>query len=244
MRRFSIMRGLILFIGESFRDGVSTSRVRDTDASLETQRTASESHLRFLDHLKTTLALDIDVIINTYETKFESKLKEWYKDYLIDSKFNSELIGLENLLNNVTKTINRDNYDFVFAIRIDLCLKDMFIEKFDPNWNRITFSQICWTRCCRVQNNDPRVSDVVLFIPKRFFYLFDWHLYLWHDSWINYKCNYGVTNADLNLMIDTYHDSDSFQDWNPLYYMVSREQSTIWHSEGHHLDMNTFEGPF
>jgi hypothetical protein len=33
-------------------------------------------------------------------------------------------------------------------------------------------------------------------------------------------------------MINTYHDSDSEKDFNPLYYIVNRAQSTVWHSEG------------
>jgi hypothetical protein len=238
------MKGLIVLIGESFRDGLSTTRERDTDNSYELQKKACESHIRFFDNLKNNQNIDVEIIINTYKTRFEEDLKCWYQQYLIEYNSNDNLIGLENLLNNITKRIDKTKYDFVFAIRIDLFLKDHFLEKFDPNWNRITFSQICWAKCCRVVGNNPRVSDVVLFIPKRLFYLFDNYLYLWHDSWINYKYNYGLTNDDLNLMIDTYHDSDSWQDWNPLYYMVSREESKIWHSEGYKLDMNTFEGPF
>jgi hypothetical protein len=238
------MKGLILLIGESFRQGCSTSRERDTDDSFFTQKQASERHVQFLKYLKNDKNIELEVIVNTYKTRFEDNLKEWYGDFLVEYISNENLLGLENLLNNVTKKIDKTKYDFVFAIRIDIYLKAMFFERFDPNWNRITFSQICWTKCCRTLNNEPRVSDVIIFVPKRLFYLFDRYLYLWHDSWINYKYNYCLTNADLNLMIDTYHDSDSFQDWNPLYYMVSREESKIWHSEGYKLDMNTFEGPY
>jgi hypothetical protein len=238
------MRGLIILIGESFRDGRSGSRERDTDNSFITQKLASERHVLFLNHLKNNLGIDVDLIINTYKTKFEESIIEWYKDFLIEYISNNILIGLEKLLNWVTMKIDKTKYDFVFAIRIDIYLKNMFFEKFDPNWNRITFSQICWTKCCRVDNNEPRVSDVIIFVPKRLFYLFDRYLHLFHESWICYKVNYKLTNSDLNLMIDTYHDSDSFKDWNPLYYIVSREESKIWHSEGYKLNMNTFDGPY
>jgi hypothetical protein len=238
------MRGLIILIGECFREGHSTSRLRDTENSYIPQKDASESHYRFLNHIKINLGIDVDLIINTYDTKFEEDLKSWYGDFLIEYNSNENIIGMQNLLNNITKKIDKDAYDFVFAIRIDIFLKELFFEKFNPNWNRITFSQICWTKLCRVANNEPRIGDVIIFIPKRLFYLFDRYIYLWHDSWINYKYNYHLTNNDLNLMIDTYHDSDTEKDWNPLYYMVSRAQSNVWHSEGYKLDMNTFEGPY
>ena len=31
-------------------------------------------------------------------------------------------------------------------------------------------------------------------------------------------------------MINTFHDSDSFKDYNPLYYIVNRSESTIQHT--------------
>ena len=36
-------------------------------------------------------------------------------------------------------------------------------------------------------------------------------------------------------MINTFHDSDSQKDWNPLYYMVNREQTQNWHDKDSRL---------
>ena len=45
--------------------------------------------------------------------------------------------------------------------------------------------------------------------------------------------NTDLTYDDLDTMINTYHDSDSSKDYNPLYYIVNRPENIIWHREGH-----------
>jgi len=35
----------------------------------------------------------------------------------------------------------------------------------------------------------------------------------------------------MDVMINTYHDSDSQKDFNPLYYIVNRPENNVWHSE-------------
>ena len=44
--------------------------------------------------------------------------------------------------------------------------------------------------------------------------------------------NTDLTYEDLGTIINTYHDSDSSKDYNPLYYIVNRPENIIWHSEG------------
>jgi hypothetical protein len=40
---------------------------------------------------------------------------------------------------------------------------------------------------------------------------------------------------------NTRNRGDSYKDLNPLYYIVNREQSNVFHSEGHVFDKNNFE---
>ena len=232
---------LVLLIGESFRDGFQHSREKDTQKGYDTQKIATESHIKFIENLKNQ-NIDTDVIINTYDTKYEDDLKEWYKDYLIDYISNPLLSGIEKLINNAIyknrKYIN--NYDFVYVCRIDLCLKDYFIEQFNSEWNKIFFSNSTWRECYKTFNNEPRIADVMMFIPSPYFYLFNLNIYLNHDAWFTYKTDYNLTNNDMDFMIDTYHDSDTFKDFNPLYYMVSRSENQKWHSENFVIDRNLF----
>jgi hypothetical protein len=234
-------RCLIIFIGESFRDGTQSSRQKDTEWSYEPQHNASISHRKFIEHVK-ELGVEVDVIINTYNTKYEEDLKKWYNDYLIDYISNNKLIGIEKLLNNSIEKHqkNIEIYDFIFAIRIDLFLKDYFLEKFNPYWDKIYFTNITWREIYKTYNNEPRIADTMIFIPHQYFYLFNLNLYLNHDAWFLYKNDYNLTNNDMDFIIETFHDSDSYKDLNPLYYMVCRPENKIWHSEGYVIDKNLF----
>jgi hypothetical protein len=50
-------------------------------------------------------------------------------------------------------------------MRIDLFLKQFFFNVFDPTKNMILFPTICWVKNNRC-DQDPRVNETVLFIPK------------------------------------------------------------------------------
>ena len=41
-------------------------------------------------------------------------------------------------------------------------------------------------------------------------------------------------------MINTFHDSDSQKDFNPLYYIVNRPQNTVWHDNEYIFDKSIF----
>ena len=233
---------LIIFVGESFRDGFQHSREKDTEKGYETQKIATDSHIKFIEHLKNS-NIESDVIINTYDTKYQDDLKEWYDNYLLNYTSNQELIGIEKLINNAISSNKKNiinNYDFVYICRIDLCLKDYFIETFNPDWNKIYFSSITWRECYKTVNNEPRISDTMIFIPSPYFYLFNLNIYLNHDAWFTYKTDYNLTNNDMDFILDTYHDSDTFKDFNPLYYMVSRPENQKWHSENLLIDRSLF----
>ena len=251
-------RCLILFIGESFREGGQFSRIRNTKDSFEKQQIASLSQIDFLNYIKNKFSCTIDVIINTYTTIYENDLKYWYDKYLINYISNDKLIGLENLLNNGIKSVNIDKYDFILSIRIDLYIKYYFFIKFDISWNKIMFPFICWiteykqiwddiifstvrnNSSYKTFNNEPVVCDTIIFIPKKYFYLIEMHIYLNHDGWHNFKENHNLTNNDLDFMIDSFHDADSYKDYNPFYYMISRSQNKVCHGKYHIIDRNKF----
>ena len=251
-------RCLILFIGESFREGGQFSRIRNTKDSFEKQQIASLSQIDFLNYIKNKFSYTIDVVINTYTTIYENDLKFWYDQYLINYISNDKLIGLENLLNNGIKSVNIDKYDFILSIRIDLYIKYYFFLKFDINWNKITFPFICWiteykqiwddiifsnvinNNSYKTFNNEPVVCDTIIFIPKKYFYLIEKHIYLNHDGWHNFKENHNLTNNDLDFMIDSFHDADSYKDYNPFYYMISRSQNKVCHGKYHIINRNKF----
>jgi hypothetical protein len=70
---------------------------------------------------------------------------------------------------------------------------------------------------------EPRVNDVMLFIPKKYYHINKYWVDK-HSSWVKYKYLYNLNDSDMGFMLDTYHDADSHKDYNPLYYLVGRKE--------------------
>ena len=88
----------------------------------------------------------------------------------------------------------------------------------------------------------PRVNDMIIFFPKKY-YGYVQHLYYnptGHVQWA-YFCDYTDLTYDcLDTMINTYHDSDSAKDFNPLYYVVNRPETMTHHTKGNVFNKYAF----
>lgn len=220
-----MVNGTLILLGESFRSGGQHTRERGNPSSVKEQMDACKSHLRFM---KSFVDVNWKVRIFTYSTNYDSLIYNNYKNIEICEFIKSEPIGLQNLYNMSIKQIK--NYDFVLVCRIDLYLKDMFIYKFNYKWNEVRYPFICWTAGGGNVTTDyqPRVSDTIIFIPKKI-NLND--INISHEGWYEFiKKGYTVDNID--VMINSFHDSDSAKDYNPLYYIVNRNQTNNWSSKG------------
>jgi hypothetical protein len=234
------MNGLIIFLGESFRLGQQNTRCRGGTESFVEQIKACNSHIDFIEHIICKHSLNsISVFISTYNTEFDDDLLSIYKKYLIGKELYDDVIGLENLFRkSINKVENIDSYDFVLYIRIDLFLKEHFKEIFDPTINMILFPTICFIHEHKY-NNHPRVNDTMLFIPKKYFAYLN-KMSIGHSAWHDLVVCEDLTYDDMDTMIETYHDSDSYKDLNPIYYIVNRNQSNDFHSKGHIFDKHNF----
>jgi hypothetical protein len=220
------MKGLLLLFGESFRYGGGGIRNRGTPQSYPAQMKAAESHNVFIDRCKQK-GIEISVGISSYTTPYQEDLKAAYPNCKF-SLFHPYLMGHKGLIQTGMSQIDVDieNYDFVFYMRIDLFLKDPFLDLFEP-WETIRFISICWERCHR-QGNDPRVNDMMMYIPKKYFRYLD-RIELCHETW-NQMVSIGIRYEDIDMMCDTYHDSDSEKDYNPYYYIVNRPICDVHYS--------------
>jgi len=240
-------KGLIIFIGECFRTGGHGSRTRDTPESILSQQSASLTHVKLINIIKEKHNMEIDIAINSYKTNNQDLLLTWYSsENIIFSNFIEIMIGQEALINTALhneKLANISCYEFIFICRIDLFLKDLMFELFDPYSQKLTFPSVCWIKDS-VCNGMPRVNDTMLFIPKQMLnsnFIVNKKVSFRHESWFTYVHDYKLNFYDLTVYLDTYHDSDSAKDFNPLYYMIGRQESSIWHSIAYILNRNTMQ---
>jgi hypothetical protein len=219
------MKGLFIILGECFRSGNQYTRIRGLPESYDQQINACNSHIDFFKSIEKSIK--IDVFIGSYHTPYNSELFSIYKHYLIGNLMYDKVIGLTNLFKNCIKKIHPNNYDFIFYFRIDLCFKPEMINAFRPKRQMILFPCICFIPYHKTEDEHPRVNDTMMFIHKKYFkYLH--RMIISHDSWSHMINNMDLTYEDLGVMIQTYHDSDSYKDLNPLYYIVNREECKTW----------------
>jgi len=240
---------LLLLYGESFRDGGQSSRTIDTERSYKFQKAASTSHMNFINYLKEKHNIYTDVIINTYNTKYENDFKSWYKDNLKIYNSNKELIGFNNLVNNIIKKViteyKIDEYEFIILTRCDIYLKPEFHKIFNPFWGKIMFASQEWTyyNCGYIDDGQPRVNHTIKFIPKKYFNLLNNTISADHDSWSYYKKYHNLKDDDMDFILNAFHDADSYKDFNPLYYMVSRPENQTWHDRTEIIDKSKYGKP-
>ncbi len=232
------MRCAVLLLGESFRLGGQGTRNRGSEESYSAQMAACQTHVAFFEHLKARHGFDgVDVYLTSYTTQFDDRLLEVYGEYVKRHTFYDDVIELDNLYRNtLPSVVPREQYEFVLFLRVDLFLKPRFTEVFDPTWTTIRFPTICWMRDHVALGRHPRINDMLLFVPKNHFEHLSHMRLASHELWYLLVEDHGLSYDSLDTMIDTYHDSDSAKDFNPLYYIVNRHIESRWFSEGHVFD--------
>lgn len=225
------MRVLFVILGEAFRTGGQNSRVTGKPESYNEQIQACKSHIRLFEYIQSKMNASVDTFIETYPTQYNNDLYLIYKDYVKDRYEHADKIGITGLFKHAISRADVMSYDFVFYLRIDLCLKDKFNSLVCFNENKIIFPFICFT----FNNNDkigkyPRVCDTFIIFPKKHFNVFQ-NIDIGHHSWIYLMENNNICLKQIDTMIHTYHDSDSEKDMNPLYYIVNRPQRDLTYND-------------
>lgn len=238
-------KGLFVLVGGSFRLGNQGNTIIGDDESFEEQRLACLSHTAFLDSISEEV--DVNLLIVSYSTKFNDMLYEWYGKYNPKFVLLNDMIGGKNLFYRaLEETKYLVDKDFVFFQRIDIILKKPFKDKIFFPLDKIMFSSVCWMTSFMDPRHTPhhktfatnrhRVNDMLLYVPKEFFVdLYDRKIILLHET-----CNLmsEETYKHVSFYLDTYHDSDSNKDRNPLYKTANRGEASIWYSEGYSLGID------
>jgi len=233
-------KGILVLHGESFRKGNITSRERDCDECVELQKIASESHNDFIDYVEKKYNITMDVLINTYDTKYEKELKSYYKNPQFYS--HKELLGFHGIAQTAVNQIDTTQYDFILLTRPDIFIKPQFNEEFDPYWNKLCFlSPHQFDPSIRGLNKNkegiyyPPVNHTFIFIPKKYFYTLP-KIHSDHPAWNHYMETYQLTEKDMGFMNNYVYDANSANIANPYYKMIGRTESTILMDKNQVLD--------
>jgi hypothetical protein len=239
------MKGLILFLGESFRSGGQGSRYIGDPSSYRGQIDACKTHVNFIKHLSDTHNIKVDVFVSTYETIHTNDLIALYKEYLIGSNILKDRVGIHSLFHeSIEKITEIENYDFVLYSRIDIHLKDYFSSIFDPSWKTIHFISPLTEAIQYYSKGHPRVNDMMLFFPRKYFNCIkhfgdlDYCKTDQHSQWAIFIEKANLTYNDLDTMLNTYNDSNTTSQSNPIYYIANRYIANSDHTNGRIFDKN------
>lgn len=217
-------KGLFLIIGESFRTGGQNSRIRDLPESFADQEKACRSHISLINFLEKKYSIKIDVILNSYYTKYEKSIINWYQNSnFIKYKFNPDPLGYNTIFSNGLNLIkDKTKYDFIFVHRVDLVLKSYLKKAFDIHKEKIIFP-FPMPLGSGKKGYKMWISETMVFIPSNHF---DKKLTLSHE-FLNEHQN--IKN-DIGYFVNTFHRANSSYGWNPVYNIANRFESNVWNN--------------
>jgi hypothetical protein len=227
---------LLVYYGGSFREGNIGSTISDTKYGYETQKHASITHAK-LKKVLNQKGFQTDILINTRHTEYKDDLMNWYNPFNIilnniPTKMHGKDYMIQSCIQNINK-LDKNEYQFILFIRIDLFLKPDFYKIINTESDKIMFLANNYNprNCKDIVNRkgDPEVVDLFVYIPKKYYYILDNKFKLEHNSWEYYKKMYNLNNNDMTFMSTLKFDSNSIIDNNPYYVMGSRKENTEIH---------------
>lgn len=222
------MRGLIITRGMCFRNGTRGTLNYGDETTITSQKEATLSHRKLYHHLKNKYNLELIFHLDSPSTNYDHLLKEWLSDCNVNFNFVEEKDPSQ--LQNFNRIIKHFGtkiwfYDFIIILRNDIFLKDLFIESIIPNDNVLRYPFVLWYRDRKVRFNLPKISETLFFFPRRYFRLFEAFTEdVGHFHEVLVQMKQLDTMLEHSPYINTYHDADSYYDFNPLYRMVSRDE--------------------
>jgi hypothetical protein len=225
---------LIVYYGGAFRDGNIGTTKHDTIYGYEAQERASITHSK-LKKVLNKKGYQTDILINTRTTKYTHKLEDWYSPFnMIINNLSERIHGKDFMIQSAIRNINKldkNNYNFILFIRIDLFLKPEFYNVLDTESDKINFlaNNYNTDNCVTIEKRNPVIVDLFLYIPKKYYYILDRNFNLNHNSWFYYKIKYKLTDDDLAFMTNKIFDSNSYREYNEYYIMSSRKENKNVH---------------
>jgi len=228
---------LLVYYGGAFRDGNIGTTKHDTDYGYGAQERASITHSK-LKKVLNKKGYQTDIIINTRSTKYVNKLQDWYSPFnMIINNLSDRIHGKDFMIQSAIKDINKlnkEDYDFILFVRIDLFLKPEFYNVLNPETDKINFlaNNFDPTVCNNyTRNQNPKIVDLIILVPKKYYYILDRKFKLNHNSMDYLKPTYNLKDNDFSFMTDKMFDSNTMMDHNPYYCMSSRKENKTSHTD-------------
>jgi hypothetical protein len=229
----------IILRGESFRTGSQDSRNIGSDTSYEQQKEACATHNKLAEKIE-SLGYNVDFYIDTYSTKYDNDMLGWYGSRVKAFKFHpthleSQRVLLKDSIDLLKDSLN--TYDAVLIIRLDLFLKDRYIDEYNPGVETIQFICVLWRRNGKTPKGNPTINDMIYHYPRKYYDKLA-TLYTGGSkddgmrlhNLLDYETL--VYGTDYTLLTQNFHDSDSQKDFNPYYRIIGRPENHVWHDEG------------
>jgi hypothetical protein len=244
-------KGLFCFYGGSFRDKSEyVYGVLDKNVCFYGQSLAVQSQINFLKYISNQRGeeIKIQVIIITYQTEFSHFFETWFSDFDPLVIIIQRPIGNFRLLNKICQIISRYESDFYFLCRIDLVFKSSSIELITFPQDKVMCVSVCSVgsnyhfvsnlpnHVKHLQGNilpeeetRSRPNDTILYIPSKFLSeMIETKIRPHHDFTLS--VDYDVYK-NVGYYLNTFHDSNSWGDRNPLYFICNRLETLLWQSE-------------
>ena len=231
---FENKKGLLILYGESFRTGNRNTRIRDLEECIEPQKNASNTHNELIQYVKKRYNISMDVLINTYDTKYEKELKGYYENPTFYS--HKELLGWDKICQTAIDKVDKSKYSFILFTRIDIFIKPEFNTLFNPSWDKIKFLSpmedeiLCGFRKDKNGIHYPYTNPIFVFYPEKYFYVLN-NMNAGHDIWSHYMDEHHLTENDMDFMVDYQFDANTATVKNPYYKMTGREEGPIYMDE-------------
>jgi hypothetical protein len=189
------------------------------------------------------MGYDVAVFLYTKRTNVAHLLVRWYDKHTAALRLvPQESVQMETMFNALQDVCEGSTWErnapleAVLVLRFDLLLKPRFAEVLTSldrkARSKVLFSFRTWKRHDATPAGNPRVADMIYYIPERFCRLVA-HL-PWryennyvrasgHDLWDDLKPLVGDENLGF-MLSDEQHDSDPAKDRNPLYTLAQRPE--------------------
>jgi hypothetical protein len=214
------MRFALCLLGQPFRKGRGDGGSQEV---YNDQMNAIETHLQFIE----STGFDCSVFMNVETTQYNEELKKVYNQYLEGALFRHKtteelVVSRKKQMDDVMKLFDRNDYNFIFFLRIDIYLKQKFIDMFEFT-NKIKFPFVTESAFTgnKTSEGNVRLCDMFMSIPKKHYNLLDIDKCIFHEDASD---DMKIQNENIEVVVDTMHDGDSGKRWNPLYYITGREE--------------------